>query len=120
MLAIMLLTSRNSRRPSRLAAWARSSSKFFLRPSSDFSLGRVAGEQNAPQPEILRHALVHLVDALVLDLVALLTRQEVLHAPLDHLLRQRHRVLLLGRDGEDHPPDPRRPVVRHLEKRGTF
>src|SRR5882762_8419658 len=75
----------------------------------------VAGEQDPSRAEILRHALVHLVEALVLDLVALLPRQETLHAPRDHLLGQGQRLLLLGRHREDHAPYPRRPFVGHLE-----
>jgi len=38
---------------------------------------RVAGEQDPSRAKILCHALVHLVEALVLDLVALLPRQEL-------------------------------------------
>src|SRR6266446_10535841 len=38
----------------------------------------VAGEQDASRAEVLGHALVHLVEALVLDPVTLLPRQEIL------------------------------------------
>ena len=80
----------------------------------------VAGEEDASRAEILGHALVHLVEALVLDLVTLLLRQKALHAPLDHFLGQGQPLLLFGRHREDHAPYSRRPFVGHLEQRGPF
>jgi len=67
-------------------------------------VGRVPGQEDAATAELLRHALVHLVQRAVYGAVGLRLGQQCLQAALDRGVTQALLVGLGGRGGEEHAP----------------
>src|SRR5579863_1890019 len=76
----------------------------------------VAGEKYPALAKRRRHALVHIVEIAVYDLVAAWLGNEFLQTALDRLVGEQFGLSLLQPGRRQHPPQALAVVTRHLEQ----